>query len=79
MNNTAESKKHPNQNVMTTFSVVDKRIPCPHKFQFYVDYGATQAGPWVKVGVNSTEFGVGYLPKPTKARAHLEVATVTAI
>lgn len=78
MSNSAVEKKQRNQNAMTAFSVVEKRISCPHKFQFYVDYGTTYAGPWIKVGVNATELGIGYLPK-TKPQAHLTVATPTAI
>lgn len=79
MSNSTAEKKQRNQNVMTTFSVVERRVPCPHKFQFYVDYGATNAGPWLKVGVNSTELGMGYLPKTKPAVSHLTVATPTAI
>lgn len=79
MSNSAEEKKHRNQNATTTFSVVERRVSCPHKFQFYVDYGTTNAGPWLKVGVNATEFGMGYLPKAKAVASHLTVATPTAI
>lgn len=77
MSNSSPVKKH--QNVMTTFSVVERRVPCQHKFQFYVDYGTTNSGPWIKVGVNATEFGLGYLPKSKLAAPRLAVATPTAV
>jgi hypothetical protein len=35
----------------------------PHKFQLFVDYGATEDGPWVKLGFNDTSYGIGYLPE----------------
>lgn len=64
MNPHSKSTKHHNQNVTTTFSVVERKIPCTHKFQLYVDYGHTHVGPWLKIGLNDSEFGVGYLPVP---------------
>jgi hypothetical protein len=79
MSNASVVKKQRNQNSMTPFSVVERHVPCPHKFQFYVDYGTTNAGPWIKVGVNSNEFGVGYLPRSKPTTTHLTIATPTAI
>lgn len=79
MSNSSVEKKQRSQSTTTVFSVAERRVSCPHKFQFYVDYGTTNAGPWVKVGVNSTEFGVGYLPATKASVTHLKVATPTAI
>lgn len=79
MSNSAESKKQRSQNATTTFSVVERHILCPHNFQFYVDYGSTDGGPWIRVGLNATEFGVGYLPKAKPVSTRLSVATPTAI
>ena len=79
MSNSAVEKKQRNQNATTAFSVVEKRIPCPHRFQLYVDYGTTHSGPWIKVGMNATEFGVGYLPKTKPMAVRLTIATPTAI
>lgn len=47
----------------TDFTVMETQIACQYKLQFYVDYGSTDKGPWLKIGINSTEMGVGYLPK----------------
>jgi hypothetical protein len=75
----ATEKKHRKvtQQVTTTFGVTERRIPCPHSFQLYVDYGTTPAGPWLKIGINETELGIGYLPKPVRKIPHLKVATTT--
>ena len=40
--------------------------PNPHTFQFFFDYGTTPEGPWLKVCVNDTSFGIGYLPEEKK-------------
>ena len=48
----------------TGFSVKQRQVPCRHKFQLYVDYGVTQQGVWAKVGLNTTEYVLGYPPKP---------------
>lgn len=45
------------------FNVISREVVCPYKFQFYVDYGTSQDGPWLKMGLNDTELGIGYLPK----------------
>jgi len=58
----SQETKHINRNTRTTFSVVENRVPCHHKIQFYVDYGSSDGGPWLKIGINETEFGIGYLP-----------------
>lgn len=73
--NTTGKRQH--SQPITTFGVVQKKIPCNHNFQLYVDYGATVSGPWLKVAVNDTEFGVGYLPKanPTKLKVVAQAAS----
>jgi hypothetical protein len=52
----------------TTFKVIERRVQNRHNFQFYVDFGVTTGGPWLKVGVNETELAVGYLPTPRPAQ-----------
>jgi hypothetical protein len=79
MSKTTVEKKHPSNGVMTTFSVVERRIHSPHKIQFYVDYGSSSGGPWIKVGVNETEFGVGYLPKTNPTVTHRQAVTLAAV
>jgi hypothetical protein len=44
------------------FGVNCKNIRNPHKFQFYVDYGSSNAGPWIVVVVNDVEYSAGYSP-----------------
>ena len=68
---THEQTQHGHQHnlkVTTTFSVVEREIHCQHKFQFYVDYGSSHNGPWLKVGLNQTEFSMGYLPQQKPLR-----------
>lgn len=45
------------------FSLTDRKIQCAHNFQIYCDYGNTPKGPWVKIGINDTEYGIGFLPQ----------------
>lgn len=78
-NSAKDSRQQRSQPVTTTFSVVERRVPCHHNFQFYVDYGASSGGPWVRVGINDTEFGIGYLPKQKAVATKLSVATPTAV
>jgi hypothetical protein len=75
MNNSAQVSKQQEEDVMTTFSLVERRVPCQHNFQLYVDYGATSGGPWIKIGLCDTEFGLGFLPRPTGGHAHIEVVS----
>lgn len=49
-------------------TVIQRRIQNHNEFQFYVLYG-TKPGPWVKVGINNTEYLVGFLPQSPKKRA----------
>lgn len=60
MPNTTTADKHNYQRA--PFTVVERQVPCQHKIQFYVDYGASDGGPWLRIGVNTTEFGFGHLP-----------------
>ena len=39
---------------------MQKEISNPYKVQFYLDYGATEYGPWVKVGFGNIEHVVGF-------------------
>jgi len=48
-----------------TFQVAVKQTKNPHKAQFFVDYGS-EPGPWLCIGINSTVYGFGYLPKKKK-------------
>lgn len=72
---TAQANKQPNRNTRTTFSVVESQIPCRHKIQLYVDYGNSDGGPWLRIGINETEFGIGYLPA---TNTELRVASADA-
>lgn len=47
---------------MPTFHVRLEEALNPHKAQVFLDYGDTP-GPWVRVGVNDTVYGIGYLPE----------------
>ena len=49
-------------------TVAQRRIANTNDFQFYIQYGS-EPGPWVKVGVNDTEYLIGFLPQPPKKRA----------
>lgn len=73
MTNTATNVKQ-QTDARTAFTVVERQISNAHKVQFYMDYGATDGGPWLRIGINSTEFGVGFLPNPT---TELRVASET--
>lgn len=44
------------------FHVNIQDVHNPHKFQLFVDYG-NEPGPWLKIGINDTIYGFGYLPK----------------
>lgn len=57
-------------------TIAQRRIASQNEFQFYVLYG-TQPGPWVKIGLNDTEYLVGFLPQPTKRR-HVKNTTVVS-
>ena len=50
---------------LPTFHVKVEEVTNEHKAQVYLDYGDTP-GPWVKLGFNSTEYGLGYLPTDNK-------------
>jgi hypothetical protein len=39
---------------------MQKVIPNPHMFQFYLDFGATEHGPWARVGFSNVEYVVGF-------------------
>lgn len=43
-----------------------KPVRNPYAFQLYVDFGNTNLGPFVKVGLNSVEYNMGYLPEEDK-------------
>ena len=70
---TEVSSENHNQHDTTPFTVVERQIPCDYRFQLYVDYGQSHAGPWLKIGLNETEFGFGYIP-----RAQLHVVSQSA-
>jgi hypothetical protein len=37
-----------------------KVIPNPHMFQFYLDCGATEHGPWARIGFSDVEYVIGF-------------------
>ena len=39
---------------------MQKEIPNPHQFQFYIDFGSTEYGPWDRVGFSNIEYVVGF-------------------
>lgn len=39
-----------------------KPVKNRYKFQFFIDYGA-KPGPWLAVGIQSTAYAIGWLPK----------------
>ena len=44
-----------------TFHVRIESAENTHKAQVFLDYGDVP-GPWVKVGINTTVYAIGYLP-----------------
>ena len=62
MNAATQNVNSPAQPRKTPFTVADRQVPCPHNIQFYVDYGSSDGGPWVRFGFNSSEIGIGFLP-----------------
>ena len=48
-------------------TVAQRKIANKNEFQFYVLYG-TNPGPWARVGINDTEYMVGYLPSMSTAQ-----------
>jgi hypothetical protein len=52
---------------IATFHVRVVEVKNPHKAQLTLDYGSTP-GPWVRVGVNSTIYAAGYLPKESRKK-----------
>jgi hypothetical protein len=71
--NTANQGQSQNKQQDVGFTVVEQKIHCPYRFQFYIDYGTDPYGPWLKVGIADTEYGVGFLPQPVAPS--LKVAT----
>lgn len=48
-----------------SFQLTTTHVPNTHKAQATLDYGS-KPGPWVSVGINETQIGIGYLPKKKK-------------
>lgn len=67
------------QPVFPKLTVAQRKIQLNQdEFRFYVLYG-TQPGPWVKVGINDTEYMFGFLPEQApKRRPSLKVAQAGA-
>ena len=49
----------------STFAIQSRRIKNNHKISGYLDYGFSQSGPWLLVGFNEVEYGIGYQPGQT--------------
>ena len=45
------------------FTITSRRIENNYSFQLYTDFGSTESGPWLVLGINDTEYGMGYLPE----------------
>lgn len=56
-------------NVLPHFQIVQRKIDNHNEFQFYFNWGVTEAGPWAKVGINDTEYVVGFVPQPVRRPA----------
>lgn len=63
--------RHNTTATASEFTLQQRTIPRHHQVQFYMDHGRTAAGPWFKVGLNDTEYVVGFIPKHTAKKAHL--------
>lgn len=46
----------------STFSITTRQVPSQYRYQFYADFGVSEAGPWGIVCLNGTELSVGWLP-----------------
>jgi hypothetical protein len=57
------------------FHVKVVETPNPHKAQAFLDYGNVP-GPWVKLGINNTVYGFGYLPTKAKVKAKAKTVKV---
>lgn len=73
MSDTQDATTQQTRSITTTagFSLTDRKIKCEHNFQLYVDFGTTTKGPWVKVGLNEVEYGIGYLPQAAMPKPNL--------
>jgi hypothetical protein len=48
-----------------TFHLKTEDVRNEHKAQVFLDYGS-EPGPWVRIGINDTAYGIGYLPEEKK-------------
>lgn len=65
--------------VKPVFELSSRPIPNQHNFQFYLGYGDNGYGPWAVLGLNQTEYFVGYVGReyvPTEMPA--EASRVSA-
>ena len=70
-----------NQVSTPQFVILQKQIANPHQFQFYMNYGSTEYGPWARIGFNDMEYVVGfYAQKETNHRPSQDekVSTTTS-
>ena len=47
------------------FVVQSRKVKNPHQIQFYLNRGFSHSGPWLQIGVNDIEYGIGYEPGQT--------------
>jgi hypothetical protein len=47
----------------TTFKTLTRTVKNPYRFQFALDFGRDEAGPWFVVVLNEKAFAAGYVPK----------------
>jgi hypothetical protein len=72
-----QKKEHQHNQVnRTTLHMEEKKVPNNHSFQFYVDYGVTP-GPWLKLGINDVEYGIGYLPSSSHQKTNAGIHVVS--
>lgn len=57
----------------SAFEITHRKIRNPHHLQLYIDTGHSTAGPWLIIGLNSTEYGIGYKP------GHVTAAPLRAV
>lgn len=63
MSDAAQNISALNKPVTTsTFSITTRQVPMQYRYQFYADFGVSEAGPWGIVCLNGTELSVGWLP-----------------
>ena len=49
--------------ILPRFTLAQRTIHNPYDVQFYLIHGETEAGPWLKVGLNDCEYVLGFVPQ----------------